>query len=211
MRRRGGIMSDLTPLLDVIFIILFMVMIRNVDISNRKLAEARQYREEADQIVADIQQEKEEAIARIQEEKDAAVAEAERLQLKAEAEVAEFENLLVNAIILRVSIEDGEDGSRLAVVRSGSQMQSSSFDWDNTEDAFQYLEKALASYITTVGEDDPVFITFSYDSNKIYRSDYTMVEQAMQDVQKEHANVYLQYREESEEVSSDGSEESQEP
>ena len=56
-----------------------------------------------------------------------------------------------------------------------------------------------------------MFITFSYDSNKIYRSDYAMVERAMQDVQMEHANVYLQYREESEEISSESSGEAVEP
>ena len=41
MKRRGGIVSDMTPLLDVIFIILFLVMVRNVKMSNEKLPSLR--------------------------------------------------------------------------------------------------------------------------------------------------------------------------
>ena len=186
MKRRGGIVSDMTPLLDVIFIILFLVMVRNVQMSNEKLEEARLDTEKAEQMIA-------EAMA----EKEAAIAEAQRLQFKAEAEVAEFETLLEDAIILRVSIESDADGNRRAAVRSGSQMQSTSFDWDSTNEAFLYLGDTLEKYILTVQEGNPVFIIFSYDSNKIYRDDYTMVETAMKYVQMDFPNVYLQFREES--------------
>ena len=185
MKRRGGIVSDMTPLLDVIFIILFLVMVRNVKMSNEKLEEARLDTEKA-----------EEMVAQAQAEKEAAVAEAQRLQFLAEAEVAEFETLLEDAIILRVSLEMKEDGNRQVVVQSGAQTQSSAFDWDSTNEAFIYLGDTLEKYVLTVNEDNPVFIVFTYDSNKIYQSDYMMIERAMRYVQMDYKNVYLQYREE---------------
>ena len=189
MKRRGGIVSDMTPLLDVIFIILFLVMVRNVKMSNEKLEEARLDTEKA-----------EEMVAQAQAEKEAAIAEAQRLQFLAEAEVAEFETLLKDAIVLRVSLENKEDGNRQVVVRSGSQAQSNSFDWDSTNAASVYLGDTLEKYILTVEEGNPVFIVFTYDSNKIYQSDYNMIETTMRYVQMDFSNVYLQYREESEDV-----------
>ena len=110
--------------------------------------------------------------------------------------MAEFETLLEDAIILRVSLEMKEDGNRQVVVQSGAQTQSSAFDWDSTNEAFIYLGDTLEKYVLTVNEDNPVFIVFTYDSNKIYQSDYTMIERAMRYVQMDYKNVYLQYREE---------------
>ena len=185
MRRRERIVSDLTPLLDVIFIILFLVMFRNVQVTNDRLEEARQLMEEARQMV-------EEAEA----EKEAAVAQAQSLQKKAEEEVEEFETLLQNAVIFRVSVEEEEDGRRQAVLRSGSRMISSSFDWDTAGEAFQDLEEAIEDRLVTAGEENPVFIVFTYDSARIYQSDFNMTEEVMRRVQMLHPNVYLQFREE---------------
>ena len=170
-KRNRSITADLTPLLDVIFILLFLILIRNAEAVDAKAAEA------------------EEKIAEAQ----AQIAEAEALQENVQERLTEYESLLADAEIFYISILPEETGRTLQVIRDNS-TESFHFDWDSTEAAWQFLQESVETKVGRAGQDKQVFLVFTYDGNKLYQSDFEMVSEVL-NAAGHNENVFVQYRE----------------
>ena len=172
MRKRNrSITADLTPLLDVIFILLFLILIRNAEAVDAKAAEA------------------EEKIAEAQEQ----IAEAEALQEAVKGQLTEYETLLAGAEIFYISILPEESGRTLQVIRDNS-MESFHYDWDSTDAAWQFLQESVSAKTERAGEGKQVFLVFTYDGTKLYQSDFEMVSEVLKAAGHKE-NVFVQYRE----------------
>jgi len=172
-KRKKTFIADLTPLLDVVFILLFLVMM----VTTRSQAERTQQAEAAaEEAVADAREARREA--------DDALARA-----------AELETLLKDARVAEVSLSDTEDGGRRLTVTDGSETSSYAFDWEGVEEARAFLQRELARVVRSAPADAPVFLIFRYDPAGVYESDYRLVTGVFDAIQKINDNVYLQIRE----------------
>lgn len=185
MKRRKSVVVELTSLLDVIFIILFMVM----NGSRSAAAEAQNTAEEqiaAAQAEVGLMQEELENYKRILTEVE---AERENLEFM-ENRISSYENFEEYAKILSVYILDG-GYKRSIKVADDTEIATIDFDWENISYGKETLISALKDYINET--ENPVFIAFSYDSSNIYRQDYSMVSEAMTAVQADYDHVYIKF------------------
>ena len=53
------------------------------------------------------------------------------------------------------------------------------------------LSAELEKFIDST--ENPVFITFTYDSNRIFRQDYNMISETITAVQAQHEDVYIKF------------------
>ena len=128
-KRNRSITADLTPLLDVIFILLFLIMIRNTEAVDARTAEAEEKLEEA----------------------NAQMAEAQALQDAVQSELDEYQALLQDATICYIQII-GEESGRSIQLSENSRTDQFHFDWDTQEDAWQYLKERLAEKMRGASE-----------------------------------------------------------
>ncbi len=169
-KRNRSITADLTPLLDVIFILLFLIMIRNTEAVDARTAEAEEKLEEA----------------------NAQMAEAQALQDAVQSELEEYQALLQDATICYIQII-GEESGRSIQLSENSRTDQFHFDWDTQEDAWQYLKERLAEKMLGASEGKQVFLIFQYDAKQLYQSDYDMVRTVLEEAGHTN-NVYVQYR-----------------
>ena len=169
-KRNRSITADLTPLLDVIFILLFLIMIRNTEAVDARA-------EEADAKMAEAQ---------------AQMAEAEALQQSVQGQLDEYQALLADAQICYIRIVPEETG-RSIQLSENSRTDQFRFDWDTQEDAYEYLRERLTEKSKVTAEGKQVFLIFQYDPKTLYQSDYEMVSSALEEIGHKE-NVYVQYR-----------------
>lgn len=190
MRKRKSVIVELTSLLDVIFIMLFMVMNRS-----QTAAEEAQSNAAAEIAAAQVQveamEEEVEGYRVIIDE-----VEADRLDLESiKNKLNSYEVFKEYATIISVSVLD-HSYKRTITVENGGEAVNTDFDWDNMDYAESILAETLNSCITD--SENPVFIVFSYNGDKIYRQDYNMVSEVMTEVQGGYENVYIKFDDTSE-------------
>lgn len=179
MKRRREIAVELTPLLDVILIMLFMIMLQNG-------AAAKS------------------AVEKAEAEKAVRAAEMAEMRSAAEKNAAELENALgiiasrdafeEYAEIVSVTIVNSDGGKRDIYVTAGENTQTVSFGRDSARYGENSFKTILDGIVRSSGET-PVFICFSYDSSAVYRRDYDMIASAMEELQSRSNNVYIQFNE----------------
>ena len=167
---------DLTPLLDVIFIILFLVM-------QRSGAAARASQQEAEEAMNAL--ERSEAAYSILAE-DAAAARG----LLDSYELLRQSALCVSLQVLRSPESPGE--RELLLSYGEGETRSIPLTWDTMDTASRRLRNTLEELANSAG-DAPVFIRFSFDSAAIYRRDYELADNALQALSRERNNIYLRY------------------
>lgn len=185
MRKRKSVIVELTSLLDVIFIMLFMVMNQS-----RTAAEEAQSNAAAEVAAAQVQveamEEEVEGYRVIIDE-----VEADRLNLESiKNKLNSYEVFEEYATIISVSVLD-HSYKRTIVVENGGEAVTADFSWDNMDYAENTLDEMLNSCIKD--SENPVFIVFSYNGDKIYRQDYNMVSEVMTQVQGGYENVYIKF------------------
>lgn len=185
MRKRKSVIVELTSLLDVIFIMLFMVMNQS-----RTAAEEAQSNAAAEVAAAQVQveamEEEVEGYRIIIDE-----VEADRLNLESiKNKLNSYEVFEEYATIISVSVLD-HSYKRTIVVENGGEAVTADFSWDNMDYAENTLDEMLNSCIKD--SENPVFIVFSYNGDKIYRQDYNMVSEVMTQVQGGYENVYIKF------------------
>lgn len=185
MRKRKSVIVELTSLLDVIFIMLFMVMNRS-----QTAAEEAQSNAEAEVAAAQVQvetmKEEVESYRIIIDE-----VEADRLNLESiKNKLNSYEVFKKYASIISVSVLD-HSYKRTIMVENGDSAVNTDFNWDNMDYAKNALSETLNSCIKD--SENPVFIVFSYNGDKIYRQDYNMVSEVMTEVQGGYENVYIKF------------------
>ena len=172
-RRKKTFIADLTPLLDVVFILLFLVM----------MVTARQQTERTRLAEAAAEEAEDEA------------RQARREADEAREKTAELERLLTDARVVDVSLADAPEGNRQLTVTAGAETSSYVFGWDEAAEAERFLSRELTRAVQTADKEAPVFLIFRYDAAQIYESDYRMVSRVFGILQENHSNVYLQIRE----------------
>lgn len=185
MRKRKSVIVELTSLLDVIFIMLFMVMNQS-----QTAAEEAQSNAAAEVAAAQVQveamEEEVEGYRIIIDE-----VEADRLNLESiKNKLNSYEVFEEYATIISVSVLD-HSYKRTIVVENGGEAVTADFSWDNMDYAENTLDEMLNSCIKD--SENPVFIVFSYNGDKIYRQDYNMVSEVMTKVQGGYENVYIKF------------------
>ncbi len=185
MRKRKSVIVELTSLLDVIFIMLFMVMNQS-----QTAAEEAQSNAAAEVAAAQVQveamEEEVEGYRIIIDE-----VEADRLNLESiKNKLNSYQVFEEYASIISVSVLD-HSYKRTIMVENGGEAVNTDFNWDNMD----YAESTLAETLNSCIKDseNPVFIVFSYDGDKIYRQDYNMISEVMTEVQGGYKNVYIKF------------------
>lgn len=167
---------DLTPLLDVIFIVLFLVM-------QQSGGAARQAQEDAA------------ALRGALEQTAAAYAEAAEEAASVRGLLDSYSLLEESAVCISLQIRRApeEPGRREAVLTYGDgERRSVPITWDTMETAERRLRRELEE-LAARAQDAPVFIRFSYDSAEIYRRDYELAGAVLRALTQENAHVYIRY------------------
>lgn len=202
MRRKRDIIIELTSLLDVIMIMIFMVMTENgklitekqssLDSANR---ENKKLTQKADKLEADLG----EALAKLDEGSYEELL--ERLQI-AESKLEGYE--FMNGVVTVINIElenkysnavrcltfgTGSSGSetRVCEIRSAK----------DRDDAVNRLRVYVSEHISGVTEktDSPiVYMVFTYNPSKVYQDDYAAVADALSDAEMRANNGNVRYR-----------------
>ena len=185
MRKRKSVIVELTSLLDVIFIMLFMVMNRSQNAAAEAQSTAAFEVAEAQAQIDAMQDEVNvyrEIIEEVQEER----ANLESMQSKLNS----YEVFEEYAKIISVHVLDNTY-KRTLTVDDGAVKTKIDFNWDNMDYASSALEDTLRECINTA--ENPVFIVFSYNGDKLYRQDYNLVSEVITEVQGGYENVYIKF------------------
>lgn len=188
MRKRKSVIIELTSLLDVIFIMLFMVM-------NQSQNAAAEAKNNAELEIAAAKTE----VSQMAEERDDYKAilsevEEERENLEyMENRIESLESFSEYARIISVYILDGGYKRSIKIADEG-EIASIDFNSENMDYGKNKLILALNDYIKS--DETPVFITFSYHSDKIYRQDYNMISEAITSVHAGFDDVYIKLNDE---------------
>lgn len=181
MKRRNNIAVELTPLLDVILIMLFLVM--------------SQQKAESDRVMSEAQAAAAEYESRIEQLTDE-YGEAKEKQLSAENAAAGYKSFDEFSVIIRLSIERSSDGMRKLFVSENGGTEVIEYGWDSLRYGENSLEAKLSECISE-NSGRPVFISFGYNEDEIYLRDYTLVTDVLERLDGE--DIYISYDKESEE------------
>ncbi len=185
MRKRKNVVVELTSLLDVIFIMLFMVM-------NQSRSTAAEAEHTAESAVAAAEVRVQEAEKQAEEYKkilDETAEERENIEY-IQNRLSGYEIFTEYAEIISVYVVN-EGYKRSIRVADDSEIAAIDFNWENMEHGEKALSDRLKKLIDST--ENPVFITFTYDSNRIFRQDYNMITDTVTAVQAEYDDVYIKF------------------
>ncbi len=185
MRKRKSVIVELTSLLDVIFIMLFMVMNQ----SRNAAAEAQDTAAQEIAMAHSQVQTMQEEVDGYREIMDEVEAEREKLETM-NSKLNSYEVFEEYATIVSVFVIDNTY-KRTIKVDNGDNAVNIDFDWDNMDYAEKTFSDALKDCISD--RENPVFIVFSYNGDKVYRQDYNMISGVMTEVQGGYENVYIKF------------------
>ncbi len=170
MKRPRQIVTDLTPLLDVILILLFLIL------------------SQTSRHTADVQSKLDQAKENLEQTQNSLE--------QAQNVISGLEEYDENTSVIIISIHreytsDGEQ--RTLYVTDKESTRDISYDWDN----LRYGENALKSELESclkLAKEKVIFISFVYDSADIYRRDYELVISVLDKIQSTGESVYVSYR-----------------
>lgn len=202
MRRKRDIIIELTSLLDVIMIMIFMVMTENGKLITEKqdtldsvTRENKKLKRESDKLEAQL----DEALAKLDEGSYEELL--ERLQI-AESKLDSYEFMNSVVTVINIELENkynhtvrfltfgnsaSESDSRVCEIRSD----------EDLEDAINKLKVYVADHISDVTDkpDSPiVYLVFTYNSSNVYHNDYAAVHNALGDAEIRSASGNVRYR-----------------
>lgn len=205
MRRKRDIIIELTSLLDVIMIMIFMVMTENgklitekqssLDSANR---ENKKLSQKADKLEADL----DEALAKLEEGSYEELL--ERLQI-AESKLEGYE--FMNGVVTVINIElENKYNNAVRFLTFGTGSSDSDTpetriceirSTEDRDDAVNRLRVYISEQVSDVTEktDSPiVYMVFTYNPSKVYQDDYAAVADALGDAEMRANNGNVRYR-----------------
>ena len=207
-RRRRDIIIELTSLLDVIMIIIFMVMKENsrmiVDKQNAINAAQQVNSEQAAAIddlnnkVGDMSAQLAEAQGKLEE--GSAEELLEKLET-AENKLESYKAIDDVVIVLNIGLENKYNNT-VRCLTFGKVSERSSVTENRSDEDFEVslnkLRVFVSDYITKVLDDSDnqtiVYIVFTYDPHKVYQRDYEAVGEALAEAEKKANNGNFRYR-----------------
>ncbi|MGN1415319.1 MAG: hypothetical protein ACI4XF_00610 [Oscillospiraceae bacterium] len=175
MKRRSSIGIELTPLLDVILILLFLVITQN-NAETERIAEEydrseQQYIENTARLEAELENSRQQS------------ADAENI-------ISGYESFEEYSVIIAVGITRRSDGTRTVTLSENGEISHISYGWDSLRYGENALRAELENMISTAG-DRPVFISFNYDENDIYLRDHQLISSVLDDLDGD--NLFIKY------------------
>lgn len=207
-RRKRDIIIELTSLLDVIMIIIFMVMKENSRVIGEKqnaLNAAQQVNsEQASEIgeLSDRLEDLELQLAETEEKLEGGTADELRDKLKdAENKLESYKAIDDVVIVLNIGLENNYNNS-VRTLTFGKVSEDSTVLQNRTNDEFDVslnkLKVFVTDYITKVLDDKDnqtiVYVVFTYDSRKVYERDYEAVGDALKDAERKANSGNFRYR-----------------
>ena len=174
--RRREIFIELTSLLDVILIMLFILLTQAKTTAAQAMDTAAAAERSAEQLQAEL--------AAAYAEQDVLRAEAQAQEERANALQRQLwtENLVLdNSLLLTVSVD--RDGYIL-LEEEHEGKTNLSYDWEDDTYAFNSLRALLLDRLNTM-DREAVFLVFQYDRARIYRAEYDMIKRIIQEVKLE--------------------------
>lgn len=188
MKKRKEILLELTPLLDVILIMMFYILMQNTFASQREIEDAKQKVEAAEQKAAGKEKEYEDAAAKALENENRLKEELTVTEAKLAGEKA-FEDYVK---IVTISVFTNGDDRRLHVV-CGETDEEIAYGWDDLLYAKNSLGAALSKYTDNASADGPLFIVFGYDSKEIFKRDFELVQGVLSALGSQNEHIYIKY------------------
>ena len=174
--KRREIFIELTSLLDVILIMLFILLIQ----ARNTTAQALDTATEAESSAAALRTELSAAYEAQDALRAAADAEAERADAL-ERQLWTENIVLDNSLLLTVSV-DRAGGIRLET--EGQGQIAIAYDWSDDVYARNRLRGLLLDKLKTT-DREAVFLVFQYDRARVYHAEYEMIESIIQEVKQE--------------------------
>ena len=174
--KRREIFIELTSLLDVILIMLFILLTQ----ARTRTAQALDTAALAESSARQLQWELTEAYS----EQDAlrAAADAEKERANTLQRELWTENLVLdNSLLLTVSVDRG--GS-IRLETEGKNLALIAYDWADDTYAYNRLRGLLLDELDNT-DREAVFLVFQYDRARIYQAEYRMIEAVIQEVKRE--------------------------
>ncbi|MDO5132660.1 MAG: hypothetical protein Q4D81_06730 [Eubacteriales bacterium] len=174
-RRNGSDEINLTPLLDVLFTILFVVMLLNVQSEQTILADSENTKEQVAQLTDEV--------------------ETLRNELKARNAVHDTEEIYAVNAVLVTMLNVTEDGNHVLKIYTGQNaVLHDTFRLG--ADRTQYISEHVGSIIDEIvkgAEDRPVFIVFYCTAGEIYRrEEFTPIKERLESLKEEYKEVFYQ-------------------
>lgn len=174
--RRRQIFIELTSLLDVILIMLFILLIQ----ARNTTAQAMDTAAQAEGSVAKLQTELSAAYDEQNVLRAAADAEAERAN--ALQRQLWTENIVLdNSLLLTVSVDRSGD---IRMETEGQGQAAIAYSWGDDTYARNRLRGLLLDKLKTM-DREAVFLVFQYDRARVYHAEYEMIESIIQEVKQE--------------------------
>ena len=174
-RRNGSDEINLTPLLDVLFTVLFVVMLMNVQSEQTILAETENTKEQVTELTGEVE--------RLQNE------------LKARTAVRDTEEIYtVNATLVTMINVTENDNHVLKIYTGQNAVLHDSFRLG--ADRTQYIGEhvgAIIGEIVQESKDRPVFIVFHCTTGEIYRKEeFAPIKERLEILKAENKEVFYQ-------------------
>lgn len=207
-RRKRDIIIELTSLLDVIMIIIFMVMKENSRVIGEKqnaLNAAQQVNSEQAGEIGELSGKLEDLelqLADAEEKLEGGTADELREKLKdAENKLESYKAIDDVVIVLNIGLENNYNNS-VRTLTFGKVSEESTVLQNRTNDEFDVslnnLKVFVTDYIIKVLDDKDnqtiVYVVFTYDSRKVYERDYEAVGEALKDAERKANSGNFRYR-----------------
>ena len=196
---RSNAPIELTPLLDVIFIILFIVIISNALNTKKVTAEAESEARAARQEKSDLEKQaavKDAEIASL----EAQLFDQEALEARYEQRLAEYEDSVIGRRVKIVTINciyDTQDTThrKLSAAAPGDAFPAADFTNDNAETTFARLANWLEQYIEanssgSTDKADRVIIVLSVGTEQILKRDRETLDRIIAGLEEKYDDVY---------------------
>ncbi|WP_287993961.1 hypothetical protein [Ruminococcus sp.] len=191
MRKNKGIIIELTALLDVIFIMLFWMMM-NVQEGSAKVKEDADSRiAEAQAEVVQVREEAEEKLESMREQADMEIQRARKLAEDIDSTAAANQQALENfgdGLMLTINLRYSP-GGELTVTNGDTVLSRSAVT--NEDDVYSALSAALRK--ADIGTDDVVLCAFVYDGSHALFRDVSGITDAVGRLGKSYKNFYCTY------------------
>lgn len=182
-RRLGDSEINLTPLLDVLFTILFIVMIGGAQNIKETEEEAKQQVEQSSQQVMQLQGQMEQLQSEIVELEGQIEQKQQQLESydvhKEQAVVLTMQNIVEEGIHKLIIAKETETENNLVIPMG--------------KERLDYVSNRIGSYVSEIvagNEEQPVYIVFYCDKGTIYTAEYINIEEQLQQLQRTYKEVF---------------------
>lgn len=193
-RRKRDIAIELTSLLDVIMIMIFMLMGKNNSQYKVKMEETESRADALEAENNELSSQLDEALAKLQEGDYEEVVQKLN-QAEARVEALDYMNEVITVFNIKLENSYGDTRNITYGINSG-EADSQSFEIDTDVQMREVLDKLkneIVGYDELNLENKPFYAVFSYDPDKVYRKDFNAIDDTLNAIERETNNSRFEY------------------